>query len=132
MAGLTISGTKSTIGMKGIEIVRFLCYDEGRRLDLERVRIIVAWPIPRSNREARGFVRLLVYYRIFIFCFTIIAGPIFGLLRKGDKFVLTEDFQLAMDTLKTAITTVPVLITLDLTLAGLTIYINIDASTKIG
>ena len=132
MARLTISATKSVIGMKGIEIVRFLCDEEGWRSDPERVRIIVVWLIPRSTREARGFVGFVVYYRIFIFRFSIIAAPIFELFRKGVKFVWTEDCQLAMDALKTAITTAPVLITLDLTPAGLTIYLNVDASTKIG
>ena len=132
MAGLTISGTKSAIGMKGIEIVRFLCDENGRRPVPERVRIIVAWPVPRSTREARGFVGFIVYYRMFVFHFSIIAAPIFGLFRKGARFVWTEDCQLAMDTLKTAITTAPVLITLDLSPAGLAIFLNVDASTKIG
>jgi len=40
-AGLTISGVKSAIAMKGIEIVRFLCDQEGRWPIPERVRIIV-------------------------------------------------------------------------------------------
>jgi len=132
MAGMTISGTKSAIGMKGIEIVRFLCDENGRRPVPERVNVILAWPIPRSTRDARGFIGFVVYYRIFIFRFSIIAAPIFGLFRKGVKFEWTEDCQSAMDTLKAAITTAPVLITLDLTPAGLAIYLNIDASTKIG
>jgi len=73
-----------------------------------------------------------VYYRIFIFHFSIIAAPIFGLFRKGVKFEWTVDCQVAMDSLKTVITMAPVFITLDLTPAGLVIYLNIDASMKIG
>ena len=48
MAGLTISGTKSAIGMKGIEIVRFLCDEEGRRLNPRKVKNILDWPTPRN------------------------------------------------------------------------------------
>jgi len=131
MAGLTISGMKSAIGMRGID-VGFLCDEDGRRPDPKKVESILAWPTPRNTKEARGCIGIAMYYRIFIFCFSIIAAPIFGLFRKGVKFVWTEDCQLAMDTLKVAITTTPVLVTLDLSAAALAIYLNIDASTKIG
>ena len=100
--------------------------------DPKKVESILAWPTPRNTKEARGCIGIAMYYRIFIFCFSIIAAPIFGLFRKGVKFVWTEDCQLAMDTLKVAITTTPVLVTLDLSAAALAIYLNIDASTKIG
>ena len=56
MAGLTILGTKSAIGMKGIEIVGFLCDEEGRRPNPRKVG---------NMREARGFIGIVVYYRIF-------------------------------------------------------------------
>ena len=83
MAGLTISGTKSAIGMKGIEIVGFLCDEEGRRPDPRKVAKILGWPTPRDTREARGFVGIVVYYRIFIFQFSIIAAPIVSLFWIG-------------------------------------------------
>ena len=89
MAGLTISGTKSAIGMKGIEIVGFLCDEEGRKPDPRKVAKILDWPTPRNTREARGFVGVVVYYRIFIFQFSIVAAPIFSLFRKGKKFEWT-------------------------------------------
>ena len=132
MAGLTISGTKSAIGMKGIEIVGFLCDEEGRRPDPRKVAKILDWPTPRDRREARGFVGIVVYYRIFIFQFSIIAAPIFSLFRKGKKFEWTEDCQLAMDTLKKAITEAPVLVSPDFSPSGLQIFLNVDASTSIG
>jgi Reverse transcriptase (RNA-dependent DNA polymerase) len=46
MAGLTISGTKSAIGMSGIAIVGFLCDEHGRRPDPKKVAKILLWPIP--------------------------------------------------------------------------------------
>ena len=53
MAGLTISGTKSAIGMKGIEIVGFLCNEEGRKPDPRKVVKILDWPTARCP-EIRG------------------------------------------------------------------------------
>ena len=132
MAGLTISGTKSAIGMKGIEIVGFLCDEEGRKPDPRRVAKILDWPTPKNTKDARGFVGIVVYYRIFIFQFSIIAAPIFALFRKEKRFVWTDDCQLAMDTLRKAITEAPVLITLDFSPSALQIFLNVDASTSIG
>src|SRR5437667_1733336 len=131
MAGLTISGIKSAIEMKGIQIVRFLCDEEGQRLDLRKVGNILDWPTPRNTREARGFIVIVVYYRIFIFQFSIIAAPIFSLFQKGKRFEWTEDCQLAMDTLKKAITDVPVLVSLDFSPLGLQIFLNVDVSPSI-
>ena len=132
MAGLTISGAKSSIGMRGIEIVGFLCDEEGRRPDPKKVEKILGWPIPRNTREARGFIGIAVYYRMFICGFSIIAAPIFVLFRKGRRFEWTEDCQTAMDTLKQAITTAPVLVALDFSLSALAMYLHVDASTTIG
>jgi len=82
-AGLTISGAKSAIGMSGIDIVGFLCDFDGHRPEDKKVQKIVDWPTPLSVRDARAFVGLVVYYRIFILGFAIVAAPIFALFRKG-------------------------------------------------
>jgi RNase H-like domain found in reverse transcriptase/Integrase zinc binding domain len=132
MAGLTISGEKSAIGMSGIEIVGFLCDEEGRRTDPKKVMSILTWPAPRNVKEARGFVGIAVYYRMFISGFSIIAAPIFDLFRKGKIFEWTDDCQSAMDALKAAVTTAPVLITPDFSSSALPLYVNVDASTTIG
>jgi hypothetical protein len=113
-AGLTISGAKSAIAMSGIEIVGFLCDKDGRRPIKRRIQKILDWPTPTSIKEARGFVGIMVYYRIFIAGFATIAAPIFALFRKGKRFVWTYDCQLAMDTLKRCLTGAPVLVSLDL------------------
>jgi len=73
-AGLTISGIKSAIVMKRIEIVRFLSDQEGRRPVPESVRIIVEWPVPRSTKEARGLLDS--------WCITEYSSFTFQLLRR--------------------------------------------------
>ena len=82
-ASLTISGEKSAIGMKGVEIVGFLCDKDGRRPEPKKVQCILDWPTPRSVHDARVFIGLAVYYRIFVFGFSVIAAPIFALFRQG-------------------------------------------------
>ena len=132
VAGLTISGSKSAIGMSGIEIVGFLCDQDGRRPEPRKIQRILDWPVPLCLKDARGFIGIVVYYRIFILDFAIIAAPIFALFRKGRLFLWTDECQLAMDTLKVKITEAPVLISLDFSISALLIVLHVDASTTIG
>jgi hypothetical protein len=89
-------------------------------------------PVPKSLTDARGFIGIVVYYRIFILRFAIIAFPIFGLFRKGKHFGWTDECQMAMDTLNIKITEALVLITLDFSASALSIALHVDTSIKIG
>jgi hypothetical protein len=77
------------------------------------VQKILDWPTPRSVKDARGFIGICVYYRIFIVGFSVIAAPIMELFRKTAVFVWTVARQEAMDALKKLLTEAPTLITLD-------------------
>jgi RNase H-like domain found in reverse transcriptase len=81
--------------------------------------------------DARGFIGIVVYYRIFIVRFSIIAARIFELSQKNVSFVWTVECRLAMDELKRRLTTA-VLISLNFSPSALSIILNVDASTKIG
>jgi len=98
--GLMISGTKCTIGMPGIAIVGMVCDYDGRHPDQKKVAKILDWPVPRSTKEARAFIGVIVYYRIFIVAFSVVAAPIFRLFRKNVLFVWYPECQDAMDELK--------------------------------
>ena len=100
MAGLTISGEKAAIGMPGITVVGMVCDYDGRHPEGKKVQKIINWPRPQSTKDARGFIGLVVFYRIFIVGFAIIAASIFVLIRKNVKFSWTAKCQLAMDELK--------------------------------
>src|SRR5271169_1991457 len=130
-AGLTISGTKCAIGMPGINIVGFLCDNNGRRPEEKKIQKIVDWPTPKSLTDARAFIGIVVYYRIFILCFAIVASPIFALFRKGIQFNWTQECQDAMDELKRRLTEAPILITPDFLFLALLIVLHVDAS-KVG
>ena len=132
IAGLTISGLKSAIGMPGIEIVGMVCDYDGRHPEEKKVRKILDWPTPRTLKQARGFVGIVVYYRIFIHGFAIIAAPIYLLFRKGRVFSWGPEQQSAMDQLKSSITEAPILISLDFSPSALHIVLHTDASTTIG
>jgi len=126
-----ISGTKSCIGMPGIMIVGMVCDAEGRHPEQKKVQKIVDWPTSQNVKEARRFVSITVYYRIFILNFSLIAALIFKLFSKNVRFKWMDDCQHAMNQLKTSITTAPVLVKLDFSPNVLPIVLNVDASTTV-
>jgi ribonuclease HI len=131
-AGLTISGHKCAIGMPGITIVGYVCDQDGRRPEPRTTQRIQAWPTPRSIKEARAFIGISVYYRIFIKDFSLLAAPIFQLFKKGRRFEWTDEMANAMLDLKDSLMKAPVLVSLDFSAGALGIELGIDASTSVG
>ena len=109
-AGCTISGTKSQFCMDGIKLVGFICGAEGRTPETAKIIKIIEWPACQTIGEARAFVGICVYYRIWIEGFAIIAAPIYILMRKNVPFVWGEAQHLAMEELKLALTRAPALV----------------------
>ena len=127
-SGLTISGAKCVFGSPRIDIVSMVCDVDGRRPEQKKIAKILDWPTPRTTKEARGFIGLCVYYRIFVKDFSTIALPILLLFRKNVVFLWTVDCQTAMDRLKELLTMTPILVSLDfLATAGL-IVLSVDVS----
>ena len=75
-----------------------------------------------------AFLGCCVYYRIWVRDFAIVAKPLYNLLKKGTEFVWSEDCDLAMDTVKEALTNAPALSTLDYAEDAGEIVLAVDAS----
>jgi hypothetical protein len=90
-SGLTIASEKTSLAMPSINIVGMVCDYKGRHPEARKVQKILDWPTPRSTKDARGFIGICVYYRIFIFEFSVIAAPIMQLFRKITKFEWTPE-----------------------------------------
>jgi hypothetical protein len=128
-AGCTI-GTKSQFCMDGIKIVGFICGAEGRSPDSTKVIKILEWKPCACVGEARAFIGVCVYYRIWIEGFAIIAKPIYTLFRKDVVWIWGLEQDLAMNTLKTALTQAPALAKIDYSEGGGDIILAPDASLK--
>ena len=81
-AGCTI-GPKSQFCIDGINIVGFVCGAEGRSPDTAKVIKILEWKACTDVSKARVFIRVCIYYRIWVKDFSIVAEPIYRLFRKG-------------------------------------------------
>ncbi|KAL0402210.1 UNVERIFIED_CONTAM: Retrovirus-related Pol polyprotein from transposon.6 [Sesamum latifolium] len=75
-------------------------FGDGVMLDPSKVKAIMECRVPKNATEVRSFLGLVGYYRRFVEDFSIIAGPLTKLLRKGVVFQWSEQFQRSFDELK--------------------------------
>jgi hypothetical protein len=95
-----------------LDSVKFLghtIYKDGISMDHSKVQEVMDWKPPKSVHQIRNFLGLAGYYRQFILDFSRIAKPMTELLKKGVKFVWSEECDKAFHTLREYFTSAPVL-----------------------
>ena len=128
-AGCTI-GSKSQFCMDGINAVGFVCGAEGRSPDTAKVIKILEWKPCSDVGEARAFMGVCVYYRIWIKNFSIVAELIYCLFKKGVLWSWGPAQDNAMNILKTALTSPPALVKIVYEDGAGEIILAVDASLK--
>ena len=78
-------------------------------MDPAKVAGFANWPTPNSVKQVRSFLGFCNFYRSFIYQFSHIAKPLNELTRKDVPWTWTERQQEAFETLRTRITSEPVL-----------------------
>ncbi|KAK3911416.1 Transposon Tf2-6 polyprotein [Frankliniella fusca] len=84
-------------------------FEKGIGTDDAKVDKIVHWPTPRNVSELWSWIGLVGFYSRFIHRLAEIQAPLTDLLCEKTPFVWSDECQHAFDTLKTALTTAPVL-----------------------
>ena len=126
-AGCTI-GPKSQFCMDGIKMVGYICDGDGRKPESMKVIKVTNWPACRDKRDIKAFLGLCVYYRIWISDFASTTEPLYSLLRKDVEWKWGQAQDLAMDTIKIALTTAPALVKIDYSEGAGEIVLAVDAS----
>jgi len=88
--------------------------EEGIRIEEEKVKGVLDWPIPKCVKNIQKFLGLVNYYRRFIKGFASIARPLHDMVRKDQKWDWTEKQEKAFRELKERFTKEPVLAAPDL------------------
>ena len=65
------------------------------------------WPPCKNVTDVRAFIEICVYYMIWIRDFSVIAEPLFRLMKKDQDFKWQDEQQGAMDALKKSLTEAP-------------------------
>jgi hypothetical protein len=78
-----IISLKSQFCIDRISIVGFVCRAKGQSLDSTKVIKILEWKLCTDVSKAKAFIRVCVYYQIWIKDFFVIAELIYYLFKKG-------------------------------------------------
>ena len=81
----------------------------GISTDPTKLESVTNWPVPKTVKQVRSFLGLCSYYRRFVKNFADIARPLHQLTEANRKFDWTDSCQQSFNTLKTALTSAPIL-----------------------
>lgn len=126
-ANLKLKPSKCIFFQKQVKFLGHIVSSEGIQTDSEKIFAVKNWPVPKNEKQIRSFLGLCSYYRKFVKKFAEIAKPLHDLYKKATKFTWTSECQNAFDTLKTALTTSPIL---GFPLPGLPFTLDTDASDR--
>ena len=107
--------SKCTFCTDKVEYLGFVISKDGVSTDPAKIEAVKNWPTPKNIREARGFLGLAGWYRVFVKSYAKIASPITATLKKTKVFLWTQASEEAFNLLKEALTSAPTLALPDFT-----------------
>jgi len=113
--------SKCEFWLKEVAFLGHILSENGVAVDPSKVKDVLDWKQPQNVSEIRSFLGLAGYYRRFIENFSKISKPMTELTKKGVEFKWTDACENAFQTLKTKLTTAPVLTQPDIT-KGFDVY----------
>ncbi|CAI7908185.1 unnamed protein product [Closterium sp. NIES-53] len=102
--------SKSEFALKKVQFLGHMVSAQGVHVDPKKIEAVRTWKTPESVKELQQFLGFANYYNRFVPHYAKIATPLTNLLKKNTPFKWEDVHQQAMEQLKTALTSAPVLI----------------------
>ncbi|KAL7297066.1 hypothetical protein TKK_0009491 [Trichogramma kaykai] len=109
-ARLNLEPEKVHFLRKEVGFLGHIVSQRGMEMDPKKIEVMTNFPQPKTVRNVRQFLGMAGYYRRFIQGFSKIAKPLHDMTKKGVKFKWTPKQETSFQTLKTCLTTAPILI----------------------
>ena len=106
---LFVKPEKCVWKVKEVGFLRVIIGEDGVKMEKEKVKGVVEWPVPKSVKDVQKFLGLANYYRQFVKDFAKIAKPLYEMTRKETKWSWGERQQKVFEELKERFTMEPVL-----------------------
>jgi hypothetical protein len=106
--------SKCFFGLKEVEYLVHIVSHEGFKVDPNKIKAMMDWPIPKTLNNLRGFFGLTGYYHKFVRNYGRIEAPLTELTKK-DAFSWTPEATKAFEQLKEVMCKSPILTTPDFT-----------------
>ena len=100
---------KCQFGAPSIKFLGAQVSSYGVEPDVDKVRSIQEWPRPCTKKEVLSFLGVANYLRKFVDNYSKMAAPLHRLSHKDVPFLWTEECKAAFESIKSAITSAPVL-----------------------
>ena len=108
-ANLRVHNKKCSFAVPEVLYLGHVLKPNGMCVDENKVKVVKNWPKPKNVRDVRAFLGLCGYYRRFVKDYAKITTSLNNLLRKDQPFIWDQACEDAFQTLKTAVTTTPIL-----------------------
>ncbi|KAH0641960.1 hypothetical protein KY290_033563 [Solanum tuberosum] len=96
--------SKCAFWLKFVAFLGHIVFDEGIRVDNQKIEAVKNWPRPITPTEIRSFLGLTGYYKRFIEGFSSIAAPLTKLTHKETKFQWSEECERSLQELSNKLT----------------------------
>ncbi|XDV17726.1 hypothetical protein PO909_023545 [Leuciscus waleckii] len=123
--GLFVKAEKCEFHAQSVQFLGYVISSEGIRMDPDKVKAVIEWPIPDSRKALQRFLGFANFYRRFIRNFSQLAAPLTALTSSRTTFRWTDAAGSAFAKLKDRFVSAPILIAPD---SSRQFVVEVDAS----
>lgn len=97
---MTLNIQKSQFFKEEVRFLGFIFSDDGMRPDPRKIQAIQEFPVPKNQKQVRGFLGLCQFFSKFLRTYADTVKPILHLTGKKSTFLWTELEQTAFEDIK--------------------------------